>query len=159
MCSGFEVDSYVYEYYSVAKMSAAYADNVPALLGKHQWEFVDPGVHIFGPRLVREAIRPIKNRIRSPAEGKGKKRQRKCGRCGQFGHKKANCNNEVTMEFLDGITERDNVEEDEDDIEDAGPTPTVPSAWYGCLWFFYCSRSIFSLLFLYSMHFYLECQL
>ena len=64
MCSGFEVDSYVSEYYSVAKMRVAYAENVPALLGKDQWEFVDPGVHIFGQSLVRAAGRLVKNRIR-----------------------------------------------------------------------------------------------
>ena len=77
MCSGFEVDSYVSEYYSVAKMRVAYADNVPALLGKDQWEIVDPGVQIFCQCLVRAAGRPIKNRIRPPAEGKGKKRHHK----------------------------------------------------------------------------------
>ena len=72
MCNGSEVDSYVSEYYSVAKMRETYAGNGPALLGKDQWEFVDPGVHIFSPRLVRAAGRPIKNRIRPPADGKGK---------------------------------------------------------------------------------------
>jgi hypothetical protein len=31
-----EVDQYCSEYFSVAKFKAAYADNVPALLGKDQ---------------------------------------------------------------------------------------------------------------------------
>ena len=51
------------------------------------------------------------------------------------------------MEFLDGITEGDNVvdvdTEDEDDTEDAGASPAMPSAWYGCLWFLCCGRSNF----------------
>ena len=44
MCSGFEVDSYVSEYYSIAKMREEYAENMPALLGKDQWDLVDPGI-------------------------------------------------------------------------------------------------------------------
>ena len=32
-----EVDQYCSEYFSVAKFMAAYAENVPALVGKDQW--------------------------------------------------------------------------------------------------------------------------
>ena len=78
-------------------------------------------------------------------------------------HNKTRCNHLLTMEFLDAITEGDIAEEDdtndEDATEHAGPSPTVPPTLYGYIWFFYCSRSNFFLLFLYSMHFYLECQL
>src|SRR3954466_16166361 len=37
-----EFDQYMSEYFSFAKFRAAYAQNVPALLGKDQWMEVDP---------------------------------------------------------------------------------------------------------------------
>jgi hypothetical protein len=37
-----EIDQYVDEYYSVAKLNVIYADNVPSIEGKHQWETIDP---------------------------------------------------------------------------------------------------------------------
>jgi hypothetical protein len=38
-----EIDQYVDEYYFVARLNVTYADNVPSIEGKHQWETVDPG--------------------------------------------------------------------------------------------------------------------
>ena len=48
-----EVDQYCSEYFSVAKFSAAYAYNVPALVGKDQWIIVDPGFKLHSPLLTR----------------------------------------------------------------------------------------------------------
>ena len=48
-----EVDQYCSEYFSVAKFMAAYADNVPALLGKDQWNIVDPGFKLHAPVITR----------------------------------------------------------------------------------------------------------
>jgi hypothetical protein len=64
-----EVDRYVSEYFSVAKFRAAYAMNVPTLLGKDQWIKVDSGFKLYSPVLTRPAGRPRKNRIRASAEG------------------------------------------------------------------------------------------
>ena len=64
-----EVDHYVSEYFSIVKFRAAYAQNVPALLGKDQWTTVNPGFKLNSPVLVRPAGRPRKNRIRASAEG------------------------------------------------------------------------------------------
>jgi hypothetical protein len=47
-----EVDQYVSEYFSVAKFKAAYAENMPALLGKDQWTVIDPGFKLHAPVLV-----------------------------------------------------------------------------------------------------------
>ena len=55
----------------------------------------------------------------------------------------------MTIEFLDAINEGDIAEEDdiddEDATEDAGPSPAVPLAWYGCLWFFIAADLFFYL--------------
>ncbi|XP_073355050.1 uncharacterized protein [Aegilops tauschii subsp. strangulata] len=75
-----EVDQYCSEYFSVAKFRVAYAENVPALLGKDQWNIVDPGFKLHSPVLTRPPGRPRKNRIRAGEEGRVKK-QRKCKRC------------------------------------------------------------------------------
>ena len=67
-----EVDQYCSEYFSVAKFRAAYAENVPALLGKDQWNIVDPGFKLHSPVLTRPPGRPRKNRIRAGEEGRVK---------------------------------------------------------------------------------------
>jgi hypothetical protein len=64
-----EVDQYVSEYFSVAKFKAAYAMNIPTLLGKDQWMIVNPGFKLYSPVLTRLAGRPRKNRIIATAEG------------------------------------------------------------------------------------------
>ena len=76
-----EVDQYCSEYFSVAKFRVAYADNVPALLGKDQWNIVDPGFKLHSPILTRPPGRPRKNRCRRGEEGHVK-RQCKCKKCG-----------------------------------------------------------------------------
>jgi hypothetical protein len=38
-----EIDQYVDEYYSIARLNVTYADNVPSIEGKHQWKTVDLG--------------------------------------------------------------------------------------------------------------------
>jgi hypothetical protein len=50
-----EVDQYCSEYFSVA-------DNVPALLGKDQWNIVDLGFKLHAPVLTRPPGRPRKNK-------------------------------------------------------------------------------------------------
>jgi hypothetical protein len=65
-----EVDQYSSEYLSVAKFKAAYANNVPALLGKDQWNIVDPGFKLHAPVLTRPPGRPRKNRFRTCEEGR-----------------------------------------------------------------------------------------
>ena len=86
------------EYFSVAKFRAAYADNVPALLGKDQWNIVDPGFKLHSPVLTRPPGRPRKNRIRAGEEGRVKK-QRKCKKCGKPGHIARKCTNPVDASF------------------------------------------------------------
>ena len=48
-----EVDQHIYDYFSVAKFKDAYASNVPALLGKDQWNIVDPGFKLHSLVLTR----------------------------------------------------------------------------------------------------------
>jgi hypothetical protein len=55
-----EVDQYCSEYFSVSKFKASYVDNVPALLGKDQWNIVDPGFKLHSPVLTRTLRRPRK---------------------------------------------------------------------------------------------------
>ena len=82
-----EIDQYVHKYYSIAKFKATYAENVPSIKAKHQWEVVNPGF-ILNPLVqTRAPGRPRKTRIRSSAEGSGLgPRKRKCKRCGGLGH-------------------------------------------------------------------------
>ena len=94
-----EVDQYVSEYFSVAKFSAAYAMNVPTLLGKDQWMKVDPGFKLYSPVLTRPAGRPRKNRIRASAEGGAPIRRCKCKRCGNPGHIARLCKEKVDPTF------------------------------------------------------------
>ncbi len=55
-----EVDQYCSEYFSVAKFWASYAENVPALLGKDQWNIVDPLFKLHSPVLTRPPGKPRK---------------------------------------------------------------------------------------------------
>ena len=63
-----EVDQYCSEYFSVAKFMATYADNVPTLLAKDQWNIVDPGFKLHSPVMSRSRGRPKKNRFRTSEE-------------------------------------------------------------------------------------------
>ncbi|KAG8098713.1 hypothetical protein GUJ93_ZPchr0013g36910 [Zizania palustris] len=95
-----EIDQYVHDYYSVSRFNAAYAENVPSLEGKHQWDIVDPGFVLNAPVQNRAPGRPRKTRIRSRVEGSGLgARKRKCKRCGRSGHIARNCKNAVDAAF------------------------------------------------------------
>ena len=93
-----KVDPYVSEYSSVDKFRKTYEDNVSALLGKDQWDMVDPGFKLWPPVLTRPPRRPRVNRFRGSAEGRTIKR-RKCGRCGQPGHIARKCSLGVRLGF------------------------------------------------------------
>ena len=67
-----EVDQYCYEYFSIAKFRASYAENVPALLGKYRWNIVHTGFKLHSTVLTRPPGRPRKNRIRAGEEGRVK---------------------------------------------------------------------------------------
>ncbi|KAK1668057.1 hypothetical protein QYE76_056216 [Lolium multiflorum] len=113
-----EVDQYVSEYFSVAKFRAAYAMNVPTLLGKDQWMKVDPGFKLYSPVLTRPAGRPRKNRIRASAEGGAPIRKRKCKRCGIPGHIARLCKNGVDPAFgMEDQAGASNAEENEATIQ------------------------------------------
>ena len=105
-----KVDHYVSEYFSVAKLRSAYADSVPSLRGKDQWEIVEPSIKLCPPVLTRPPGRPRKNRIRGSAEGTNIRR-RKCKRCGLTGHIKRLCTNPVPMGFgeegYEGVEEQE----------------------------------------------------
>ena len=70
-----EVDQYYSEYFSVAKFMATYANNVPALLGKDQWNIVDPGFKLHSLVMTRPPGRLKKNRLRTGEEGRLPKRR------------------------------------------------------------------------------------
>jgi hypothetical protein len=95
-----EIDQYVHRYYSIAKFKPTYAENVPSIEAKHQWEVVNPGFVLNPPVQTRAPGRPRKTRIRSSAEGSGLgPRKRKCKRCGGLGHIARNCKNAVDPAF------------------------------------------------------------
>ena len=58
--SAAEIDQYVHEYYSVDKFKATYAENVPSIEAKHQWDIVDPGFVMHAPIQGRAPGRPKK---------------------------------------------------------------------------------------------------
>jgi hypothetical protein len=94
-----EIDQYVHEYYFVARFNATYAENVPSIEGKHQWEIVDPGFVLHLPSQGRALERPRKVRIMSSAEGRLGPKKRKCKRCGGLGHIARGCKNAVDPAF------------------------------------------------------------
>jgi hypothetical protein len=136
-----EVDQYCSEYFSVAKFKAAYVDNVPALLGKDQWNIVDPGFKLHAHVLTRPPGRPRKSRFRIGEEGHVQKK-RACKKCGGLGHIARLCTNPVDASF--GEEERwtaPNAEENAAamQIEDAAANAArleieaneaVPAPWY-----------------------------
>ena len=135
-----EVDQYISEYFSVAKFRAAYASNVPALLGKDQWNIVDPGFTLHSPVLTRPPGRPRKNRIRAGEEGRVKK-QRKCKKCGNLGHIARLCTNPVQASFGEEEqwaaanaeeNQAANAEENEVEEENAANEIAMPAARYVC---------------------------
>ena len=158
-----EVDQYCSEYFSVAKFMAAYADNVPALLGKDQWNIVDPGFKLHAPVITRPPGRPRNQRIRAGEEGRLPKK-RACKKCGVLGHIARLCTNAVDASF--GEEERwtaANAEENaaametEDAVENAAANEAVENAaaneasWYvfapfvECSYPFVCICSLFCL--------------
>jgi hypothetical protein len=113
-----EVDQYVSEYFSVAKFWAAYAMNVPTLLGKDQWMKVNPGFKLYSKVLTRPAGRPRKNRIRASAEGGAPIRRCKCKYCGTPGHIARLCKNLVDPAFeMEDQAGATNAEENEAAIQ------------------------------------------
>ena len=90
-----EVDQYMLEYFSVAKFRAAYAQNVPALLGKDQWMEVNLGFKLYPLVFTRLAGRPRKNGMSASAEGGAPPQRRKCKHCGILGHIARLCKNAV----------------------------------------------------------------
>jgi hypothetical protein len=95
-----EIDQYVHEFFSVAKFNATYAENVPAMEGKQQWDVVDPGFILSAPVQNRPPGRPRKTRIRAKSEGKGLGgRRKKCSRCGRLGHRGSHCKESIDPAF------------------------------------------------------------
>jgi hypothetical protein len=95
-----EIDQYVDPYYSVAKFNATYAENVPSIEAKQQWEIMNPCFVLNAPVQTRALGRPRKTRIRSSVEGSGLgQRKRKCKRCGGLRHIARNCKNAVDPAF------------------------------------------------------------
>ena len=140
-----EVDQYCSDYFSVAKFMTAYADNVPALLGKDQWNIVDPGFKLCSPVLTRPPGRPKKNRYRAGEEGRVP-RKRACKKCGILGHIARLCTNPVDAAFgeeqrwtaanaeenaaamaIEDATELENEAELENAANEAVPAPSYVS--------------------------------
>ena len=95
-----EIDQYVHPYYSVQMFNATYADNLPAMEGKQQWDVVDPGFKLCAPVQNRPHGRPRKTRIRAKSEGKGLGgRRKKCPRCGRLGHHGNKCKESIDPAF------------------------------------------------------------
>ncbi|VAI27652.1 unnamed protein product [Triticum turgidum subsp. durum] len=93
-----------------------YAENLPALEGKQQWDIVDPGFKLSPPVQNKAAPgRPRKTRIKPTSEGKGLgPRKRKCKRCGGLGHLLKTCKKAIDPAFgeEDAHWGADNAEED-----------------------------------------------
>nr|XP_015618322.1 uncharacterized protein LOC107278682 [Oryza sativa Japonica Group] len=87
---GASMHTYVDKYFSVEKLQLAYSVVFRPIIGKHQWEFVDPGFKLQKPRLRRKRGRPRKNRIKASDES-GQNTKHKCKECGGFGHRDKNC--------------------------------------------------------------------
>jgi len=85
-----DMGKYVHEYYSVRKLQAAYAGQIPNLTDKQQWPVVDKGFKVFPPvaKTKRPPGRQRKNRILGCLERTGKAtRQVTCKKCGELGHR------------------------------------------------------------------------
>jgi hypothetical protein len=95
-----DIESYVHDFYSVAKFKATYAENLPAMVSKQQWEPYDPGFKLCAPLMKRPPGRPRTKRIRARSEG-GRlgARKIKCRRCGGFGHTQRICKESVDPAF------------------------------------------------------------
>ena len=111
-----EIDQYVHKYFSVEMFKKTYAENLPALEGKQQWDIVDPGFKLSPPVQNKAAPgRPRKTRIKPASEGKGLgPRKRKCKRCGGLGHLLKTCKKAIDPAFgeEDAHWGADNAEED-----------------------------------------------
>jgi hypothetical protein len=153
-----EVDQYCSKYFSVAKFRVAYADNVPALLGKYQWNLADPGFKLHSRVLTRPPGRPKKNWFRTCEKGRVPKK-RACKKCGVLGHIASTCSNPVDASFGEGQRWTTNAEENAAamEIEDAEENTAtleiesneaVPAPWYvfafiECSYPFICICSFF----------------
>jgi hypothetical protein len=96
-----EIDQYVDEYYSIARLNVTYADNVPSIEEKHQWKTVDLGFVLHPPVQRRAPGRQRNVRIRSSAEGRiglGS-RKRTCKRREGLSHIARGCKNAVDLAF------------------------------------------------------------
>ena len=89
---GAKIESFVDDYYSVAKFRAAYAGALPTMTDKTQWEQVDLGFPVNPPiQEKRPEGRPRVQRIRGFLEDPGRKVV-KCKKCGRKGHFQKTCN-------------------------------------------------------------------
>jgi hypothetical protein len=83
------------------KFNATYAENVPPMVGKQQWDIVNLGFVLHTLVQGRAPRQPRKSRIRSTAEGRGGlgPRKQNCKRCGGSGHIVRTCKNAVHESF------------------------------------------------------------
>jgi len=84
------MEKYVHKYYSVKKLQAAYAGEIPNITDKQQWPVVDKGFKVYPPvaKKKKGSGRQKKNRILSCPERTGKAtRQVTCKTCGELGHR------------------------------------------------------------------------
>ena len=65
---GSEVENFVDEYFSVAKICATYAENVPPLTDLNDWEVVNPGFKLEPPILRKPPGRPKNKTIEGSHE-------------------------------------------------------------------------------------------
>ncbi|WVZ84976.1 hypothetical protein U9M48_031941, partial [Paspalum notatum var. saurae] len=84
------MEPYVDQAYSIARLQAACAGCLPNITDKEQWPQVDKGFHLLPPvGKPRPLGKQRKNRILGALERSGKTtRQSKCHGCGQLGHRK-----------------------------------------------------------------------
>ena len=85
-----DMEKYVHKYYSVKKLQAAYAGEIPNITDKQQWPVVDKGFKVYPPvaKKKKGSGRQKKNRILSCPERTGKAtRQVTCKTCGELGHR------------------------------------------------------------------------
>jgi ribosomal protein L32 len=89
------MEDYVHEYYSVSRFRAAYAGEIEPLTDKNQWPQVDTGFVLLAPIPTgkkKGAGRTRKQRMKSWWEGGSRTGSlNKCKKCGEVGHREANC--------------------------------------------------------------------